>query len=140
MSTRSARRYTQTPVGRMRRPAMAKRAARVHSCLAMVLLLAASESRASTITVDQSFNAATNLISSINDCCAFIGQVYTAGLTGSLAGVSVDVLESPGNNFPLDVQIRSVANGLPSLTILGDTITTAFSLTDFIAFIQPISQ
>jgi hypothetical protein len=41
-------------------------------------------------TIDQSFTSPTNLGANINECCAFVGQTYTAGLTGTLAGVSVD--------------------------------------------------
>lgn len=91
-------------------------------------------------TIDQSFTPGVNLSASINDCCAFIGQTYTAGLTGTLAGVSVDVGESGGFNFPLNVQIRSVVGALPTTTILGQTSTTAFSLNDVITFAQSIDQ
>jgi hypothetical protein len=91
-------------------------------------------------TIDQSFTGPDNLAADINECCAFIGQTYTAGLTGTLAGVSVDITERVGDNFPLQVQIRSVASGLPTSTILGETTTTAFGLSDIIAFSGTIPQ
>ena len=90
--------------------------------------------------VDQSFTTGNNAIAFINGCCAFIGQTYTAGLTGTLAGVSVDVVELPGSNFPLHVQIRSVVAGLPTVGILAETTATAFSLSDLISFSQTVPQ
>jgi hypothetical protein len=96
------------------------------------------------VTVDQSFTSGGGLTDIINDCCAFIGQTYTAGITGTLAGVSVDVVylqaNGPAFNLPLDVQIRTIMNGLPSQTILGETSTTAFSPSDIITFPQQIPQ
>jgi hypothetical protein len=98
-----------------------------------------SVGRASTITIDQSFTTGNNLIAVINDCCAFIGQTYSAGLTGTLAGVAVDVVESE-DHFPLDVQIRSVVNGLPTTSILGEATATSFGLNNLITFTQSIPQ
>src|SRR3954471_20048094 len=71
------------------------------------------------VTIDQSFTTGTGLTDIINGAAAFIGQTYTAGTTGTLAGVSVDVHDldlvgdGPAFNLPLDVQIRTVINGLP---------------------------
>jgi len=69
-----------------------------------------------------------------------VGQTYTAGLTGTLAGVSVDIVERSGDNFPLDVQIRTAMGGLPTTTTLGETSTTAFSLNDVITIPQTVTQ
>jgi PEP-CTERM motif len=91
-------------------------------------------------TVDQSFTTGGNPLIFINGCCAFVGQTYTAGLNGTLAGVSIDVVDLPGYNFPLNVQIRTVAGGLPTTNILGQTTVNAFTLTDLIAFPQTIPQ
>ncbi len=106
--------------------------------LAAALFLAPGPARADT--VDQSFTGAPDLGGNINDCCAFVGQTYTAGLTGTLAGVSIDVVASQDNSFPLDVQIRSVVGGVPTSTILGETTTSVFSLSDVITFPQTIPQ
>jgi hypothetical protein len=92
------------------------------------------------IIVDQSFTPPVDEFDLINDCCAFTGETYTAGLTGALAGVSLDVSEYSQYNFPLDVQIRTVCGGLPTTTILGETTTTAFSSNNVIVFPQAISQ
>jgi len=94
-------------------------------------------------TLDQSFTSGDGLTGVINGCCAFVGQTYTAGTSGTLAGVSVDVhyLErQPAFDLPLDVQIRTVVNGLPTSTVLGETATRAFDLDDVIGFAQQIPQ
>lgn len=106
--------------------------------LAFYLFLLPSFAGASII--DQSFTSPTDLGADINEGFAFVGQTYTAGLTGTLAGVSVDIVEFSPNSFPLDVQIRTVMNGLPTTTILGETSTTAFSLADIIPFPETIPQ
>jgi hypothetical protein len=90
--------------------------------------------------VDQSFTAPTDASNAINECCAFIGQTYTAGLSGTLAGVSVDISEGTAYHFPLDVQIRTVTGGLPTTTILGETTATSFSMSDIITFPESIAQ
>jgi len=94
------------------------------------------------LTLDQSFTAATNLGSDINECCAFVGQTYTAGRTGVLTGVSVDVGSPWASKFPLHVAIRTVAGGLPTTTILGETTltTNAAGLSQVIVFPQTIPQ
>jgi hypothetical protein len=89
--------------------------------------------------IDQSFTQGGDLGTVINDCCAYVAQTYTAGLSGTLAAVSVDITGF-GDPLPLDVEIRTVANGLPTTTILGETTTMNFSLSDIIAFNQAIPQ
>jgi hypothetical protein len=37
-------------------------------------------------TIDQSFTSSSNEGDNINECCAFIAQTYTAGLSGSAPG------------------------------------------------------
>jgi hypothetical protein len=117
---------------------------RTYILFAFVLCLCTRLSFAeAAIIIDQSFTSGGGLTTIINDCCAFVGQTYTAGITGTLAGVSVDVVyleHTPPFNFPLDVQIRTLNAGLPSTTILGETSTTAFSLSDVISFPQVIPQ
>jgi hypothetical protein len=60
-------------------------------------------------TLDQSFVAPFDLLADINDCCRFIAQTFTAGLTGTLAGVNMDV--GSDSTFPLHVVIRPVVYG-----------------------------
>jgi hypothetical protein len=65
----------------------------------------------------------TNLGASINECCAFIAQTFTAGRTGMLTGVSVDVTGLASSH--LRVEIRTVASGAPTATVLGETVLDA---------------
>jgi len=90
--------------------------------------------------LDQSFTFPANLSGAINECCAFVGQTYTAGVTGTLAGISIEVVSSSA--FPLHVAIRSVAGGLPTSAILGDVTLSSSStaLSQLIVFPQAIPQ
>jgi len=90
--------------------------------------------------LDQSFTFPANLGAAINECCAFIGQTYTAGVTGTLAGISIEVVSSSA--FPLHVAIRTVAGGLPTTTVLGDVTLSSSSsaLSQLIVFLQSIPQ
>ncbi len=93
-------------------------------------------------TIDQSFTEPDDLDAVFNDCCAFIAQTYTAGLTGTLAGVSVDIVESESGYAlgPLDVQIRAVNEQLPASLMFGEATANAFGLRDIISFSQVIPQ
>jgi hypothetical protein len=84
--------------------------------------------------VDQSFTAPTNLGAEINECFAFVAQTFTAGRTGALTGVSVDI-RGVGSTRPR-VQIRTVPSGAPTPTVLGETVLEAngASLSQVIAF------
>jgi hypothetical protein len=86
--------------------------------------------------VDQSFTSGSDLGASINDCCVFVAQTFTAGLTGTLAGVNIDVLGFDPALFPLDVAIRTVSGNVPTATVLSEvTLGSGTSLlSDFIAF------
>ena len=75
-----------------------------------------------TTVIDQSSISETNFGGGINDCCKYIAQTFTAGVTGTLAGVAIDVISSPTNSLRLHVAIRTVtARGMPSPMILGET-------------------
>ena len=93
----------------------------------------------SEAVVDQSSTAATNLGSAINECCRYVAQTFTAGLTGTLAGVNIDV--TSGSAHPLNVAIRTVAGGTPTSTILGDRTlsTSSAALSDLITFPELIT-
>jgi hypothetical protein len=75
--------------------------------------------------VDQSFTSSTTAGATINECCQFIAQTFTAGATGNLAGININVLSNSA--YPLHVAIRSVRNGVPSSTVLGETTLNASS-------------
>lgn len=66
--------------------------------------------------VDQSFTSGSDLGASINDCWVFVAQTFTAGVTGTLAGVNIDVLGFDPALFPLDVAIRAVSGNVPFRT------------------------
>lgn len=86
-----------------------------------------------TTVIDQSSISETNLGSEINSCCKFVAQTFTAGVTGTLSGVAIDVTSSPNSSFPLHVAIRTVtSSGMPSPIILGETTLRSGS--------APISQ
>jgi hypothetical protein len=89
-------------------------------------------------TLDQSFTSPDGLAADINDCCRFIAQTFTAGLTGTLGGVNIDVGSS--SILPLHVDIRTVMDGVPSTTVLGETTLSSSSapLSLLISFPQVI--
>ncbi|MCG8417346.1 MAG: hypothetical protein MJE77_05310 [Proteobacteria bacterium] len=91
--------------------------------------------------VDQSFVGAVNAGSNINECCRYIAQTFTAGLTGKLIGVNIDV-HSPWNSpLPLRISIRPTINGRPAAAILGEVVLDAAeaALDFYIEFPEPIS-
>jgi hypothetical protein len=107
----------------------------------LLLVLAFSMTPCFGSTLDQSFTPGTlDLGANINECCKYIAQTYTAGLTGTLAGITVDI----GSPFayPLQVEIQSVSGGVPSGTILGETTLSSgsSSLSSLISFPQLIQQ
>ena len=113
------------------------------SCIVLALPLCVVSSGFAQAIVDQSFTPPASYggyDSAIDGCCAFIAQTYTAGLTGTLAGVSISV-ETQGT-YPLHVAIRTVKSGIPTSTVLGDVILSANSpqLKDLIEFRQLIPQ
>jgi hypothetical protein len=62
--------------------------------------------------VDQSFTAPTNLGVEINECFAFVAQTFTAGRTGALTGVIVDI-RGVGSTRPVSRSARSRAERRP---------------------------
>jgi hypothetical protein len=92
------------------------------------------------VVLDQSFTAPVNLGSSFNDCCRFVGQTYTASVTGTLNSVAIDVFSS--STFALRVAIRDTTAGVPNDTILGQVklATSASPLANLISFPTSIPQ
>jgi hypothetical protein len=91
------------------------------------------------LTRDQSFTSPDGLGADINECCRFIAQTFTAGLTGTLGGVNIDVESS--SIFPLHVAIRTIIGGVPNTTVLGETTLSSSSapLSLLITFPQVIN-
>ena len=94
----------------------------------------------SSLVVDQSFTAGFNAGLNINECCAFIAQTFTAGVSGTLGGVSVEVRAITNSMLPLHVAIRTVRNGVPTSTVLGGTdLNSSAPLSSIIRFLQNIA-
>jgi hypothetical protein len=102
---------------------------RIVPCLivvvALLLGMLGGATGVNALTLDQSLTGPGTLGASINDCCRFAAQTFTAGLTGTLEGVNIDIQSS--STFPLHVAIRTVEGGAPSTTILGETTLSSGS-------------
>ncbi len=83
------------------------------------LILVFVSTAASQTVIDQSLTSPWNLGNAINECCPFVGQTYTAGATGTLAGININVTTAQ-STYPLKVEIRTVAAGVPTSTVLGE--------------------
>jgi hypothetical protein len=89
------------------------------------------------LTLDQSHIEPYNLGASLIGCCKFIAQTFTAGLTGTLGGININLGSSP---TPLHVAIHTVVNGVPSTTVLGETtLGSTPPITQLITFPQVIN-
>ncbi|MCL5958790.1 MAG: PKD domain-containing protein [Chloroflexi bacterium] len=99
----------------------------------------ASAATSEVVVLDQSFTSPYNLGANINECCRFIAQTFTAGRSGTLAGVNINVGSS--SSYQLHVAIRTVAGAVPSTTILGETTLSSNSapLSTLITFPQTIN-
>lgn len=73
-----------------------------------------------TSALDQSFTTPYNLGANINEGCKYIGQTFTAGVTGKLTGVNINVHRFGSDTAPaLRVVIQNAVNGEPSGDPLG---------------------
>lgn len=115
---------------------------RSNGCRALiaVLFVGVCVGSAQSQALDQSFTAGSDLGTSQPGFFALVGQTYTAGLTGVLTGVRLDLTET--DTVPLRVTIEGVAGGLPNGVILGSTIfpSTSATLADLIPLPGAISQ
>jgi hypothetical protein len=92
------------------------------------------------VAPDQSFTPPPDAGSAVNEGFRFIGQTYTAGVSGSLRGVSLNVLSV--SSFTMRVMIQNVTNGFPNGTILREVRLArgGVALNDVIAFPNPVPQ
>ena len=98
--------------------------------------------------MDQSFVPPQTSGANINEGYAFVAQTYTAGVTGRLLGVNIDVRSKRGLNpeagFPmysLHVALREAVGRVPGATLGEVTLTADESpLSALIKFPQMISQ
>lgn len=107
---------------------------------AFSLLGPAPASRADTI--DQSFvGPPTGINGGIGGSFTYLAQTYTAGITGTLTGVNIDVVTL--QPAALQVSIHTVSGGVPTGTILGTTtlaVGQSAPLSLLITFSGVISQ
>jgi hypothetical protein len=99
--------------------------------------------QAGTPTIDQALTGPYEVNASIHEFFRYVAQTFTAGITGTLVGVNVEIVHNPfsGPPTPLHVAIRTVGtDGVPTGTVLGEATVDAggASLSDFIAFSQVI--
>jgi len=119
-------------------------AVRLGLTLAAVAALVAppSTAYAATPDVDQEYTAPGFAIALLSECCRYSAQTFTAGTSGTLVGVNVDVTNDlVPSSSPMHVAIRTVgSDGFPTGTVLGDAIVSAgsASLSDFIGFPQVV--
>jgi hypothetical protein len=73
---------------------------------------------AATSVLDQSNTTPDDLLSIINEGCTYVAQTFTAGVSGSLTGVNIDVRSTP-DAHPLRVVIRDARNDRPLGSPLG---------------------
>lgn len=101
---------------------------------------AAQAPAAAALVVDQSFVSPGGLSMFINENSAVVAQTFTAGLTGTLSEIRINVASI--SSFRLHVAIRDVVGGMPGTTILGETTLAsgAAPLTLPITFPQTINM
>jgi hypothetical protein len=93
----------------------------------------------STAVVDQSLTSPWSAGANIGEGFRYLAQTFTAGRTGDLVGVSIDVYGD--HPTTLHVEIRSVEAGNPTTTILSEMFLTSNTseLSDFVALPSPIA-
>ena len=111
--------------------------------IGIFVISVATVSPASADTIDQSFIAPTGLTATIgnNPCCPYFAMTYTAGLTGILTGININV-QSFQSTFGLQVAIHSVVNGAPTgVALTTTTLPSGFSpSTGFPSFLITFPQ
>jgi hypothetical protein len=84
-----------------------------------------------------------NLGANINEGARYIAQTYTAGLTGALFGVSINILAATDKpSIPLRVLLLDTSAGIPTSTILGqgNTASNTVDLSTIIPISGNVSQ
>jgi len=95
-----------------------------------------------TARVDQSFTTPTDLSAGLYGLPAAEAQSYTAGITGTLQGVAIDVTALDVTQVAR-IRIESVSGGIPTNVVLGQARASRggdLSLNTVIPFSTPIQQ
>lgn len=89
---------------------------------------------------DQSNIGSVDFGADINECCRYVAQTFTAGVSGNLDGVSVSIHEFGQATGQLRISIFPTQNSLPLFSPLGSTTlpSASSSIADEIAFFNPI--
>src|SRR5450432_1401662 len=90
---------------------------------------------------DQGLTTPYNLGAGVNDAWRFVGQVYTAGITGELTSISISLQPRPGA-VPARVALRRVEGGSPTGVILAQAtlMTGGSGIGDAIVFSETVPQ
>jgi hypothetical protein len=96
---------------------------------AFIIVINLPSARAATL-LDQSFTkkGGGNLASFINECCQFVAQTFTAGLSGKFESVRINVQGIPQASSQLRVSLWSTKQGIPQDTILSTILPSGTSL------------
>ncbi len=86
---------------------------------ALVAAVAPARADSPLPVLDQAFTTPSNAITAIDECCRYVAQTFTAGITGALTAINVDIASL--REYPLHFAIHGVTNGLPDATILGES-------------------
>jgi hypothetical protein len=95
-----------------------------------------------TARLDQSFTTPSDLSAGLYGLPVFEAQSYTAGISGTLQGVAVDVI-AVDPTLVARIQIRPVSGGIPTNVILGQARASGggnLSINTVIPFSTPIPQ
>lgn len=80
--------------------------------------------------IDQVSSAPVNLGNAINECCRYAAQTFTAGVSGTLTGVVLDISSSTGE--PITVAIRDTDGVQPLGSVLSFAIVPSATPADMI--------
>jgi hypothetical protein len=109
-------------------------AARHTFLAAAVVFASAGAAYADPFRIDQSATGTSSVSASINQCCAFVSQLFTAGITADLVGVSVDITAEGDHGFPLRLAITGTTldtfgRTVPDLdAVLADAVVASGSV------------
>ena len=79
--------------------------------------------------IDQSFLGNTTLSAEINDAFFSVAQTFTAGISGDLTRIQLELFSQPQNGSPgeispffINVEILSVSKGIPTSNVLSSVL------------------
>lgn len=94
------------------------------------------------VVVDQSLLTPGGVLAGVYGPGSIMAQTYTAGVTGSLVGVSI-ALDAASSSYVARVQVRTVVDGYPSEVVLAEGFAPSggdVSIHTFIELETPVAQ